>query len=72
MKTSRRKFIKMGVLATAGVTLMKSQSCASEAKTKNGIVGLQLYSIRDEMRQNPVASLKEIANMGYVYVEHAN
>jgi sugar phosphate isomerase/epimerase len=71
MKTSRRKFIKMGVLATAGVALIKSQSCASEVKPPKGIVGLQLYSIRDDMRKDPVASLKEVANMGYGYVEHA-
>ena len=71
MKTTRRNFIKMGVMATAGVALIKTQSCASET-TKKGIVGLQLYSIRDDMRKDPVASLKEVANMGYVYVEHAN
>jgi len=71
MKTSRRQFIKMGVMATAGVALLKNQSCASEAP-KKGIVGLQLYSIRNDMRQDPLASLKEVANMGYVYVEHAN
>jgi len=71
MKTSRRNFIKMGVWATAGVALMKNQSCASET-TKKGIVGLQLYSIRSDMREDPVASLKEVADIGYVYVEHAN
>jgi len=71
MKTSRRNFIKMGVLATASVALMKNQSCASET-TKKGIVGLQLYSIRSDMRADPVASLKEVADIGYVYVEHAN
>ena len=72
MKTTRRNFIKMGVLATAGVALIKNQSCASATTTKKGIVGLQLYSIRNDMRDDPVASLKEVANMGYVYVEHAN
>ena len=71
MKTTRRNFIKMGVMATAGVALIKAQSCASET-TKKGIVGLQLYSIRDDMRKDPIASLKEVANIGYVYVEHAN
>ena len=71
MKTTRRNFIKMGVMATAGVALIKAQSCASKT-TKKGIVGLQLYSIRDDMRKDPIASLKEVANIGYVYVEHAN
>jgi len=70
MKTSRRTFIRTGAMATAGLALLRTQGCSSSAK--NAIVGLQLYSIRDEMRQDPLGSLKEVAKMGYVYVEHAS
>ena len=70
MKTSRRTFIRTGAMATAGLALLRTQGCSSAPK--NAIVGLQLYSIRDEMRQDPLGSLKEVAKMGYVYVEHAN
>jgi sugar phosphate isomerase/epimerase len=70
MKTSRRTFIKTGALAAAAVTLLPLKGC--KPASGNSIVGLQLYSIRDEMRNDPLGSLKEVANMGYVYVEHAN
>ena len=33
---------------------------------------MQLYSIRDDMTKDPLGSLKQIANMGYRNVEHAN
>ncbi len=45
--------------------------CLPAAKAK-GIVGLQLYSVRDEMSKDPVGTLTQLAKMGYVYVEHAN
>lgn len=70
MKTSRRTFIRTGALVTAGAALLRNKVFASAPRTS--IVGLQLYSIRDEMKQDPLGSLKEVAKMGYVYVEHAN
>jgi len=70
MKTSRRTFIKTGALVTAGAALLRNQVFASAPK--KSIVGLQLYSIRDEMKKDPMGSLKEVSKMGYVYVEHAN
>ena len=42
------------------------------AKKEKGIIGLQLYSIRQEMSEDPLGSLTEVAKMGYKYVEHAN
>jgi sugar phosphate isomerase/epimerase len=35
-------------------------------------VGLQLYSVRDAMKTDPAGTLKKLADMGYVNVEHAN
>ncbi len=70
MKTSRRTFIKTGALAAAATALLRHEAFASAPK--KAIVGLQLYSIREEMKKDPLASLKEVAKMGYVYVEHAN
>jgi sugar phosphate isomerase/epimerase len=70
MKTSRRTFIKTSAIAAAGAALLKHDAFASAPK--KGIVGLQLYSIREEMKKDPLASLKEVAKMGYTYVEHAN
>jgi len=70
MKTDRRTFIKTGALALAGTAFMGRSAFA--APKNKGIVGLQLYSIRAEMTKDPLGSLKKLAEMGYVYVEHAN
>ena len=70
MKTDRRTFIKTGALALTGTAFMGRSAFA--APKKEGIVGLQLYSIRAEMTKDPLGSLKKLAEMGYVYVEHAS
>jgi sugar phosphate isomerase/epimerase len=70
MKTSRRTFIKTSAIAVAGTTVLSGAFLG--CKRKNGIVGLQLYSIREEMSKDPLGSLTELAKMGYVYLEHAN
>jgi len=71
MKTTRRTFVRTGALAAAGAMILPRTLLAVPPKAR-GIVGLQLYSIRAEMTKDPAGSLKQIAEMGYVYVEHAN
>ena len=73
MKTSRRTFIRSGAIAVAGALVLKESLLATETKKKTkGIVGLQLYSVRDDMNKDPLGTLKQVAAMGYVYVEHAS
>ncbi len=36
------------------------------------ITGIQLYSIRKDMKSNPLDTLTKLAEMGYKHVEHAN
>lgn len=36
------------------------------------ITGIQLYSVRDDMKKNPIGTLQALSDMGYKYVEHAN
>ncbi|MDQ3290548.1 MAG: TIM barrel protein [Bacteroidota bacterium] len=69
MKTSRRTFIKTSAVALAGSALWSKQLFA--AKNPKEIVGIQLYSVRDEMKANPLDTLQQIAKMGYKNVEHA-
>jgi len=57
-------------MAALGTALLPS-SLLAPAKAK-GIVGLQLYSVREDMLKDPVATLTKLAKMSYVYVEHAN
>jgi sugar phosphate isomerase/epimerase len=70
MNTDRRTFIKTGALALAGTAFLNNYLLA--APKRKGIVGLQLYSIRDEMAKDPAGSLKQLAGMGYIYLEHAS
>jgi sugar phosphate isomerase/epimerase len=70
MSNSRRKFIQQSSLALAGTALFSSDLFA--AFKKKEIVGIQLYSIREDMHKDPDGTLKLLATMGYKYVEHAN
>jgi sugar phosphate isomerase/epimerase len=70
MKSTRRTFIKTGALAFAGTTFLTNASCAAPAK--RGIIGLQLYSIRDDMSRDPIGTLKKLTETGYEYLEHAS
>ena len=70
MKTDRRTFMKTGAIALAGTAVLSnSLFCVSWQKS---ITGLQLYSIRDAMSADPRGSLAQLAEIGYIYVEHAN
>lgn len=70
MKSSRRTFVKTSAMAVAALALMHKQAFAFGKAKK--IVGLQLYSIRDDMDKDPLGSLRQVAQMGYVYLEHAS
>jgi sugar phosphate isomerase/epimerase len=70
MKTSRRTFVKNGALASLAAAVFPLSAFASAEK--KWMVGLQLYSVRDDMMKDPVGSLTRLSKMGYVYVEHAN
>jgi sugar phosphate isomerase/epimerase len=70
MYISRRKFIKQTGLALAATTLATPSLFA--AKPGDELVGLQLYSIREDMKKDPLGSLKQLAAMGYKHLEHAS
>lgn len=70
MKTSRRSFLQKSTLFLAGAGLFSPRLRAAFSTAT--ITGIQLYSVRDDMKQNPRATLEALAKMGYKYVEHAN
>lgn len=69
MKTTRRNFIKASAVI-AGGALLSTKALGGVGKTK-GVVGVQLYSVRDDMWKDPLGTLKKVAAMGYKNVEHA-
>lgn len=68
MNISRRKFIKDSSLTLAGISFLPS---VLNNKTPGDILGVQLYSVRDDMKKDPAGTLKKLAQMGYTNVEHA-
>lgn len=70
MNNSRRTFIRNTTLAALGTTLLQ-QNLFALAK-KGELTGIQLYSIRADMKADPMGTLKQLAAMGYKHVEHAN
>lgn len=70
MKHSRRTFIKSSALALAGAAFLPKPLFA--APLADSLVGVQLYSVRDDMKKAPLQTLQALAKMGYKYVEHAN
>lgn len=71
MKLSRRKFLVAGTLSAAGTMMFPRELFASK-KAMPFIMGMQLYSVRDDMKKDPMGTMKQLADMGYKYVEHAN
>src|SRR5262245_1388997 len=72
MKTSRRAFIQKGAASLATLSLMNSIFADAKAKKGKELTGVQLYSIRDDMKADPLGTLKKLAAIGYKNVEHAN
>ncbi len=70
MQSSRRNFLKTTAFTVAGASLFSNELFA--ARKKKELMGIQLYSVRDDMQKDPMGTLKQLADMGYVYVEHAN
>ena len=70
MHTSRRKFLKTSALSVAGATLFSKGLFANSFRDE--YCGVQLYSVRDDMKADAMGTLKAISGMGYKFVEHAD
>jgi sugar phosphate isomerase/epimerase len=60
-------------LITALLGLVLVTSCASKSSKEdsqaNGVGGLALYTLRNEMKADPKQTLKKVADAGYQYIE---
>ncbi|MEO8112381.1 MAG: sugar phosphate isomerase/epimerase [Ginsengibacter sp.] len=65
--TTRRSFLKATTVLSAGMLLTRSSGCNS----KNSLIGLQLYTVRDAMEKDPRGTLAKVAEIGYNSVELA-
>jgi hypothetical protein len=64
MSNSRRTFIKRSTLALAGSSLLSRVSFASTTMKDNELVGIQLYSVRDDMGKDPLGHFETISSHG--------
>jgi sugar phosphate isomerase/epimerase len=65
MKIDRRKFLSLSGSAVAYAGLSEVlNSC-----NKKGDFGIQLWSVKDQMAQDPRGTLKALAQMGYTQIE---
>ena len=71
MQASRRTFIKTTAVFAAGASLMPKNLFASSSTSKLERLGLQLYTVRDDMHADPAGTLKKLSDAQIRHVEHA-
>lgn len=69
MKINRRAFIEKSAIASATTLLFPSCMRKNENFPE---IGLQLYTVRDAMADDPIKTLKKIADIGYNQIETAS
>ncbi len=75
---NRRDFLKKSIFATAGIVVGGSaisslaglSGCSTAPAQKR--IGLQLYSLREAMKEDPAGTLELVAKMGYKELETAS
>jgi len=72
MNHSRRSFLRNSALGFGALAFASPALQALAAAKYKKLVGVQLYSVRDDMKRDPQSTLEALAQMGYKYVEHAN
>lgn len=70
MKNNRRAFLKHSSILIAGMYFSPKEILAPFKKKT--LTGIQLYSVRDDMKIDPLKTLQALAAFGYKHVEHAN
>jgi sugar phosphate isomerase/epimerase len=66
---SRREFLKTSALGVAGFSLLSNDLWAGPKKPMPRNIGVQLWSVRDDMNKDAKGTLEKVAKMGYKQVE---
>ena len=69
---NRRSFLKKASLITAGGVLGSHFSMAHSPKLAKKAIGLQLYSLREAMKEDALGTLKKVSKIGFTTLEAAN
>lgn len=65
----RRDFIKITGVSSATIALMPSLASSLSIEVDTKEYGLQVYTIRDAIKEDFAGSLKRVADIGYNYIE---
>lgn len=65
----RRKFIKQSSIALASIVAGSNLLAACSKRAQEEKIGIQLYTMRDELAENAKQTIMKIANIGYGHVE---
>ena len=69
MKNTRRYFKTIANISLALFFVMNLSSCAQKVENKK--IGLQLWSVKDDMKKDVKGTIEKIGQMGYTYLEAA-
>lgn len=69
MMNTRRKFLQTGGLLAAGALIGNNKLFAEPTSHRLKKFGIQLYGLRGVLGDDPKAVLKQVADMGYKYIE---
>jgi len=72
MNILRREFLKTSTLALAGAALLSKKGYTAPRVNQKTRLAVQLYCVRDEMQEDPLGALRQLANMGFTHIEHAD
>jgi sugar phosphate isomerase/epimerase len=67
----RRQFIKNTTLLSASALFVNPLEWDFGPKVDLNNIGLQLYTVREEMNNDPLGTLKKIKSIGYTHIESA-
>lgn len=73
MNPNRREFLKKSVAASATLAFLPSlQSCFTASESGIPDIGIQLYTLRNQMHADALGTLKKVAAIGYRKIETAS
>lgn len=74
MNYTRRKLLKQLLSSSLGISLLPSPLFSINNKSKSYLdnIGLQLWTVRNEIVSNPAATLSKVAALGYKQLEGMN
>jgi sugar phosphate isomerase/epimerase len=66
-----KKYSDKSMVTILVASIMVLTSCSSPVTGPDNGIGLQLWSLREDMKKDPVATIEKVGEMGYDYIESA-